>query len=59
MMTGKQDVAGILSKGLPFPSARAWRLLGGVLSGLLLAGAFAPFNFEWLAWVAFVPALAA
>lgn len=34
-----------------------WRLAAALLSGLLLAGAFPPLQWDWLVWVAFLPLL--
>jgi apolipoprotein N-acyltransferase len=36
-----------------------WPWLAAILSGLLYAGCFAPFNHGWLCWVALIPLLAA
>lgn len=38
---------------------RLWPWLAAVLTGLLYAGCFAPFNYDWLCWVALIPLLAA
>ena len=36
-----------------------WPWLAAVLSGLLYAACFAPFNYDWLCWIALIPLLAA
>jgi apolipoprotein N-acyltransferase len=38
---------------------RLWPWLAAISSGLLYAGCFAPFNYDWLCWVALIPLLAA
>jgi apolipoprotein N-acyltransferase len=38
---------------------RLWPWLAAILTGLLYAGCFAPFNYDWLCWVALIPLLAA
>lgn len=38
---------------------RLWPWLAAVSTGLLYAGCFAPFNYDWLCWVALIPLLAA
>jgi apolipoprotein N-acyltransferase len=38
---------------------RFWPWLAAVSTGLLYAGCFAPFNYDWLCWVALIPLLAA
>lgn len=38
---------------------RVWPWLAAVLSGLLYAACFAPFNHSWLCWIALIPLLAA
>ena len=38
---------------------RLWPWLAAVATGLLAAGCFAPFNYEWLCWIALTPLLAA
>ncbi|PZR71897.1 MAG: apolipoprotein N-acyltransferase [Chthoniobacterales bacterium] len=38
---------------------RLWPWLAAITSGLLYAGCFAPFNYDWLCWVALIPLLAA
>lgn len=43
-----------------FPKAlRLWPWLAAISSGLLYAGCFAPFNYDWLCWIALIPLLAA
>ncbi|HKP94057.1 MAG TPA: apolipoprotein N-acyltransferase [Chthoniobacterales bacterium] len=36
-----------------------WPWLAAVVSGLLYAACFAPFNYDWLCWIALIPLLAA
>jgi apolipoprotein N-acyltransferase len=38
---------------------RLWPWLAAIISGFLYAGCFAPFNYDWLCWVALIPLLAA
>jgi len=38
---------------------RLWPWLAAIATGLLCAGCFAPFNYDWLCWVALTPLLAA
>jgi len=38
---------------------RLWPWLAAILTGLLYAGCFAPFNYDWLCWIALTPLLAA
>lgn len=38
---------------------RLWPWLAAILTGLLYAGCFAPFNYDWLCWIALIPLLAA
>ncbi|PYI93923.1 MAG: apolipoprotein N-acyltransferase [Verrucomicrobia bacterium] len=38
---------------------RLWPWLAAIATGLLAAGCFAPFNYEWLCWIALTPLLAA
>jgi apolipoprotein N-acyltransferase len=38
---------------------RLWPWIAAIASGLLYAGCFAPFNHDWLCWVALTPLLAA
>ena len=38
---------------------QAWPWLAAVASGLLVAACFAPFNQDWLAWIALTPLIAA
>lgn len=43
-----------------FPKVlRLWPWLAAIATGLLYAGCFAPFNYDWLCWVALTPLLAA
>ena len=36
-----------------------WPWLAAILSGVLYAGCFPPFNYDWLCWIALIPLLAA
>jgi apolipoprotein N-acyltransferase len=38
---------------------RLWPWLAAIATGLLCAGCFAPFNYDWLCWIALTPLLAA
>src|SRR4030095_5895733 len=38
---------------------KAWPLLAAILSGLLYAVCFAPFNLTWFCWIALTPLIAA
>lgn len=38
---------------------RLWPWLAAIATGLLSAGCFAPFNYDWLCWIALTPLLAA
>jgi apolipoprotein N-acyltransferase len=38
---------------------RLWPWLAAIATGLLCAGCFAPFNYDWLCWIALMPLLAA
>jgi apolipoprotein N-acyltransferase len=38
---------------------RLWPWLAAITTGLLSAGCFAPFNYDWLCWIALTPLLAA
>lgn len=38
---------------------RLWPWPAAILTGLLYAGCFAPFNYDWLCWIALIPLLAA
>ncbi len=38
---------------------RLWPWLAALATGVLYAGCFAPFNYDWLCWVALIPLLAA
>jgi apolipoprotein N-acyltransferase len=38
---------------------RLWPWLAAIATGLLNAGCFPPFNYDWLCWVALIPLLAA
>jgi apolipoprotein N-acyltransferase len=38
---------------------RVWPWLAAIATGLLCAGCFSPFNYDWLCWVALTPLLAA
>jgi apolipoprotein N-acyltransferase len=38
---------------------RLWPWLAAISTGLLYAGCFAPFNYDWLCWIALIPLLAA
>jgi apolipoprotein N-acyltransferase len=38
---------------------RLWPWLAAIASGVLYAGCFAPFNYDWLCWIALIPLLAA
>lgn len=38
---------------------RLWPWLAAITSGVLYAGCFAPFNYDWLCWIALTPLLAA
>ena len=38
---------------------RLWPWLAAIATGLLYAGCFAPFNYDWLCWIALTPLLAA
>lgn len=38
---------------------RLWPWLAAILTGLLYAGCFPPFNYDWLCWIALIPLLAA
>ncbi|MEN3368235.1 MAG: apolipoprotein N-acyltransferase [Verrucomicrobiota bacterium] len=38
---------------------RFWPWLAAILTGLLYAGCFAPFNHDWLCWIALIPLLGA
>jgi apolipoprotein N-acyltransferase len=37
---------------------RLWPWLAAISSGLLYAGCFAPFSYDWLCWIALIPLLA-
>jgi apolipoprotein N-acyltransferase len=37
----------------------SWPWIAAIISGLLYAGCFAPFDYDWLCWVALTPLLAA
>jgi apolipoprotein N-acyltransferase len=38
---------------------RLWPWLAAIVSGLLYAACFPPFNYDWLCWIALAPLLAA
>jgi apolipoprotein N-acyltransferase len=44
---------------LPSKVLRLWPWLAAIATGLLCAGCFAPFNYDWLCWIALTPLLAA
>jgi len=43
----------------PSKVLRLWPWLAAIATGLLCAGCFAPFNYDWLCWIALTPLLAA